>query len=67
MAAGPDPVAFRLGVVAINLFMLGLIAASIGWSHRSPVATLAVAVPLTLLATRAAVRWFGGLMDEAKR
>lgn len=58
---------FVWGAVAINLFMLGLIAASVGWPNLSPIATLIVAVPLTLPATWAAARWVGGLMDQAER
>ncbi|WP_342672007.1 hypothetical protein [Paracoccus chinensis] len=53
--------------MAINLFMLGLISASVGWPSLSPVATLIVAVPLTIPATWLAARWVGGLMDEAER
>lgn len=58
---------FVWGAVAINLFMLGLISASVGWPNLSPVATLIVAVPLTLPATWLAARWVGGLMDQAER
>ena len=58
---------FVWGAVAINLFMLGLISASVGWPNLSPIATLVVAVPLTLPATWLAARWVGGLMDEAER
>ncbi|MFC0341809.1 hypothetical protein [Paracoccus niistensis] len=53
--------------MAINLFMLGLISASAGGPSLSPVATLIVAVPLTIPATWLAARWVGGLMDEAER
>lgn len=58
---------FVWGAVAINLFMLGLISASVGWPNLSPIATLVVAVPLTLPATWLAARWVGGLMDQAER
>jgi hypothetical protein len=57
---------FVWGAVAINVFMLGLISASVGWPSLSPTTTLIVAAPLTLPATWLAARWVGGLMDEAE-
>jgi len=53
--------------VAINLFMLALIGRALGWPSLSPVATILVALPLTLPATWLATRWIGGLIDEAER
>ncbi|WP_337957274.1 hypothetical protein [Paracoccus sphaerophysae] len=53
--------------MAINLFMLALIAPALGWPTLSPWATMAVAVPLTLPATWLATRWVGGLIDAAER
>ena len=58
---------FVWGAVAINLFMLGLMAQALGWPSLSPWATITVAVPLTLPATWLATRWIGGLIDEAER
>ena len=57
---------FVWGAVAINLFMLGLISASIGWPNLSPIATLIVAVPLAVPATWLATHWVAGLLDEAE-
>ena len=58
---------FVWGAVAINLFMLALIAPALGWPTLSPWATMALAVPLTLPATWLATRWVGGLIDAAER
>ncbi len=58
---------FVWGAVAINLFMLALIGRALGWPSLSPVATILVALPLTLPATWLATRWIGGLIDEAER
>ena len=58
---------FVWATVAINLFMLALIGRALGWPSLSPIATLIVAVPLTVPATWAAARWVGGLMDQAER
>lgn len=58
---------FVWGAIAINLFMLALMAQALGWPNLSPWATMAVAVPLTLPGTWLATRWVGGLLDEAER
>ena len=56
---------FAMPAVAINLFMLGLMAQAIGFPALSPGLALVVAVPLGVPAAIAAGRWVRGLMDEA--
>lgn len=56
---------FTAAAVAINLFLLGLIAVSVGWPGISPIASLIAAIPLGIPATWAAGRWVRGLMDQA--
>lgn len=57
---------FTVGAVAINLFMLGLMAQAIGLPALSPVAALLLSVPLGIPANWLATRWIRGLMDEAE-
>ncbi|PWE34360.1 hypothetical protein DDZ14_01225 [Maritimibacter sp. 55A14] len=57
---------FAFGAVAINLFMLGLMAQAVGLSALSPYAAMAWALPLTPPASWAAGRWLRRLMDEAE-
>lgn len=58
---------FVAGAVAINLFLLGLIFLSAGWSAAmSPVAALVWALPLSFPATWAAARWVRSLIREAE-
>ena len=58
---------FAAPAVAINLFLLGLIAASAGWPGLvlTPVQALVVSLPLGLPAAWAAGRWLRHLLDEA--
>ena len=58
---------FVWAAVAINLFMLALMAPALGWPTLSPLVTMAFALPLAVPATWLATRWIGGLMDEADR
>ncbi|MCV2873494.1 hypothetical protein OEZ71_14430 [Defluviimonas sp. WL0050] len=58
---------FVAGAVAINVFLLGLIFHSAGWSNAiSPVASLLWALPLSVPATWLAARWVRGLIREAE-
>lgn len=54
-----------LTAVAVNLFMLGLIANYFGWFVIPPVTALLLSVPLAIPASWATGRWVRGLMDEA--
>jgi membrane protein implicated in regulation of membrane protease activity len=56
---------FTAGAVAINLFMLGLMAQAIGLPALSPNAALLLSLPLGLPANWLVTRWVRGLMDEA--
>ncbi|TNF19580.1 MAG: hypothetical protein EP318_14345 [Rhodobacteraceae bacterium] len=56
---------FAAPAVAINLFMLGLIAHRIGFPALSPTTTVLLSIPLGIPAAWAAGRWVRGLMDEA--
>ncbi len=56
---------FTAAAVAINLFLLGLIALAVGWPSIPPLTALAAAIPLGLPASWAAARWVRGLMDQA--
>lgn len=58
---------FASAAVAINLFLLGLIAISAGWPGLSltPVAALWWSLPLGVPASWAAGRWVRHLMDQA--
>jgi len=56
---------FVAAAVAINLFMLGLIANWVDWPPLSPLAALAWSVPLGVPATWWAARWLRRLLDEA--
>ena len=59
---------FVAGAVAINLFLLGLIFHSAGWSDAiAPVTALLWALPLSLPATWLAARWVRGLIREAEQ
>lgn len=57
---------FVAATVAINLFLLGLIAHAVGWPGMTPVAALIWAVPISLPANWAASRWVRRLIDEAE-
>jgi len=57
---------FAAAAVAINLFMLGLVAQVAGFDALSPDASLGWAVPLGVPATWLAGRWVRRLMDEAE-
>ncbi len=56
---------FTAGAVAINLFMLGLMAQAIGLPALSPVAALLLSIPLGIPANWLVTRWIRGLLDEA--
>jgi hypothetical protein len=58
---------FTAAAVAINLFMLGLIAPSIGLPVLSPVSALQLSVLLGLPATWAMAVWVRNLLREASR
>lgn len=57
---------FAAAAVAINLFMLGLMGQAVGLTALSPVASLALSVPLGLPASWLAARWLRHLLDEAE-
>ena len=57
---------FVWAAVAINLFLGGLIAASVGWPNLSPTTAMALAVPLAIPASWLAARWIAGLIDRAE-
>ena len=56
---------FTAAAVAINLFLLGLIAHGLGLGAITPVQALIWSVPLGIPATWWAGRWVRGLLDEA--
>lgn len=56
---------FAAAAVAINLFLLGLLAQALGLAALSPLRALALSVPLGLPAAWAAGRWVRRLMDQA--
>ena len=51
--------------VAINLFLAGLMAHTLGFAVIPPVTALIWSVPLGVPASWLAGRWLRGLMDEA--
>lgn len=57
---------FAAAAVAINLFMLGLMGQAVGFTALSPVASLALSLPLGLPASWLAARWLRHLLDEAE-
>ena len=57
---------FATAAVAINLFLLGLIGVSAGWTGIAPVTALWLSLPLGLPATWAAARWVARLIAEAE-
>lgn len=52
--------------VAINLFLLALMAQVLDWPSLTPVQALLVAVPVGIPATFAAGSWLRRLLDEAE-
>lgn len=56
---------FAAPAVAINLFLLGLIAHKTGLAAMAPVTALWLSVPLGLSASWLLGRWVRGLLDEA--
>lgn len=58
---------FTAATVAINLFLLGLIFATMGWPAIAPVMALWWSVPLGVPATWAAARWARRLLDEGSK
>lgn len=57
---------FAAGAVAINLFMLGLMMQGLGFAALSPVAALAISLPLGVPASWAAGLWVRRLLDAAE-
>ena len=57
---------FVAAAVAINLFLLGLLANYAGLGSVSPVTALLLALPLGLPATWLAMRWVQRLIAEAE-
>ena len=57
---------FVAGAVAINLFLLGLILESAGWTGIAPIPALIWALPVSIPATWAAARWVRSLIREAE-
>lgn len=55
---------FAATAVAINLFMLGLLATWVGLPALSPMRVLALSVPLGVPAAWASGVWVRGLLDE---
>ena len=51
--------------VAINLFLVGLLAHGLGQAAIPPVTAILWAIPLGVPATWLAGRWLRGLMDDA--
>lgn len=58
---------FSATAVAINLFMLSLIALAVGLPNLSPMTALLASIVLGVPATWLAGRWVRGLLDEAGR
>jgi hypothetical protein len=58
---------FVAGAVAINLFMLGLIAPSLGLPSLTPMQPLWLSLPLGLPVAWAAALWVRHLLAEASR
>jgi len=56
---------FAMATVAINLFLLGLIAHSVGLPSIPPLTAVWVSIPLGVPAAWLAGRWVRSLMDEA--
>lgn len=56
---------FATSAVAINLFMLGLLAQALGLPAMSPVTALWWCLPLGLPVTYAAARWVRSLIAKA--
>ncbi len=56
---------FTTGAVAINLFMLGLMAQAIGLPALSPITALVLSLPLGIPVNWLVTRWVRRLMDEA--
>ncbi len=57
---------FAMGAVAINLFMLGLLMQTFGFTALSPETTLLVSIPLGVPAAWAAGAWVYRLISEAE-
>ncbi len=57
---------FVAGAVAINLFLLGLILESAGWTGIAPIPALIWSLPLSLPATWAAALWVRRMIREAE-
>jgi len=56
---------FATGALAINLFLVGLMAQAAGFANLPPLAALWISLPLGVPATWLAGRWVRRLMDEA--
>jgi hypothetical protein len=58
---------FATATVAINLFLLGLIAVAVGLPAIDPVTALWLSLPFGLPATWLSARWVARLMAEAEQ
>ncbi len=58
--------AFSAGAVAINLFMLGLMAPVLGMPSLTPLQALALALPVSLPVNWWVARWVRRMIDEAE-
>lgn len=58
---------FAAGAVAINLFLVGLLAPVVGLPAFTPMQALIASVFLGVPATWGFARWVRGLIDEADR
>lgn len=56
---------FAAAAVAINLYMLGLLMQSVGFTALTPVAALLLSIPLGIPAAWATGIWVRKLLDEA--
>lgn len=56
---------FTAGAVAINLFMVCLMAQTFGLNALSPVQSILWAIPISIPVNWLVTRWVMGLMDEA--
>ncbi len=57
---------FSTGALAINLFMLGLMAQAIGFPALSPKTALLISLPLGLFVNWIVTRWVRRLIQEAE-
>ena len=58
---------FATGALAVNLFLVGLMAQAGGLPNLAPATTLWISLPLGIMAAWLAGRWVRHLMDEADK